>query len=44
MPYLTAAFAGSNGLEGLAVENVIWCGVCRPRAEPVRLDFLQTSS
>ena len=40
MPYLTVAYAGPRGLEGLAVEGVLWCGICRPRPEPVPLDWL----
>jgi hypothetical protein len=44
MPYLTVIYPGSKGLEGLAVEGVLWCGVCRPRPEPVRLDFLEGGS
>ena len=42
MPYLTIAYPGPRGLEGLAVEGVLWCGICRPRPEPVPLDWLQT--
>ncbi|SRR5260370_38024091 len=41
MPYLTVAYSSPHGLEGLAVEGVLWCGVCRPRPEPVSLDFLE---
>jgi hypothetical protein len=44
MPYIIAAYNGPKGLEGLAVEGVLWCGVCRPRAEPVPLDFLQLNA
>jgi hypothetical protein len=41
LPYLTVVYRGARGLEGLAVENALWCGVCRPRPEPVPLDFLE---
>ena len=44
MPYLTVIYPGPKGLEGLAVEGVLWCGVCRPRPEPVWLDFLEGSA
>lgn len=40
MPYLTVVYRGAEGLEGLAVEGVLWCGVCRPQPKPVALDFL----
>jgi hypothetical protein len=40
MPYLTVVYGGPQGLEGLAVEGVLWCGVCRPHPKPVPLDFL----
>ena len=31
----------SNGaLYGLAVEDALHCGVCKPRPEPVLMDFL----
>lgn len=39
-PYLTVVYPGARGLEGLAVEGALWCGVCRPHPRPVRLDFL----
>jgi len=25
---------------GLAVEDAIWCGICKPRPDPVLMDFL----
>ncbi|MBX5489560.1 MAG: hypothetical protein IRZ14_00285 [Chloroflexi bacterium] len=40
LPYLTVVYPAPRGLEGLAVEKVLWCGVCRPRPEPVPLEFL----
>ncbi|MCK9929660.1 hypothetical protein MXD62_21225 [Frankia sp. Mgl5] len=40
MPFLLEAFATSRGLEGLAVDEAISCGVCRPAPEPIKLDFL----
>ena len=41
MPYLLEAFPVKGELHGLAVNDVIHCGVCRPRPDPVRLDFLE---
>lgn len=41
MPYLLQAFQGKEGLVGLVVDETIHCGVCRPKPEPVRLDFLE---
>lgn len=37
LPYLTVVYEGPNGPEGLAVENVLWCGICKPHPEPVPL-------
>jgi hypothetical protein len=44
MPLLLVAYSGSSGIEGLAVEGVLWCGVCRPRSQPLALDFLTASA
>jgi hypothetical protein len=41
LPYLVVVFPGLNGLEGLAVEGVLWCGECRPHPKPVPLDFIK---
>jgi NSD Cys-His rich domain len=41
MPYILQNFASSQGLQGLVVGDVLYCGVCRPRPEPVPLDFLE---
>lgn len=41
MPYILQSFVGEQGLQGLVVGDVLYCGVCRPRPDPVRLDFLQ---
>lgn len=41
MPYLLESFLKQNELYGLVVADVIHCGVCRPRPDPVRLDFLE---
>jgi hypothetical protein len=44
LPYLTVVYPATRGLEGLAVEKVLWCGVCRPRPEPVSLEFLTSGA
>jgi hypothetical protein len=41
MPYLLQAFQTKVGLRGLVVDQAIHCGVCRPKPEPVRLEFLE---
>jgi hypothetical protein len=41
MPYLLQTFLVKNGLHGLVVDEAIYCGVCRPKPEPVRLEFLE---
>jgi hypothetical protein len=41
MPYLLQTFLSKNALHGLVVDEAIYCGVCRPKPEPVRLEFLE---
>jgi hypothetical protein len=41
MPYLLQTFQAKDGLRGLVVDETIHCGVCRPKPEPVRLEFLE---
>ncbi len=41
MPYLLQTFQTSRGLEGLVVDETVHCGVCRPKPDPVQLDFLE---
>jgi hypothetical protein len=33
-------YPSDGTLYGLAVEDALHCGVCKPRAEPVLMDFL----
>jgi hypothetical protein len=42
MPFILQAFPNKEGLQGLVVADVLHCGVCRPRPDPVRLDFLES--
>jgi hypothetical protein len=42
MPYILQSFQRDGGLHGLVVADVLHCGVCRPRPDPVPLDFLET--
>lgn len=44
MPYLTVVYPRGTALEGLAVEGVLWCGVCKPHPRPVGLDFLDATA
>ena len=39
--FLLEAWQTPTGLRGLAVDEAIWCGVCRPRPEPIALEFLE---
>jgi len=41
MPAFLAMFLGSNSTpKGLAVANVIWCGICEPQPEPIGMPEL----
>lgn len=40
-PYIISAYPGENGPLALVVEDVLHCGVCRPREEPVALKGLR---
>jgi hypothetical protein len=41
MPSFLAMFLGSsNTPKGLAVANVIWCGICEPQPEPIGMPEL----
>lgn len=41
MPTFVAMFLGSNQTpKGLAVANVIWCGICEPQPEPIPMPEL----
>ena len=38
-PYIACAFVDTDGREKvIAVNNVLWCGVCDPRPDPIALD------
>ena len=41
MPFILEAYTAKAGLSGLVVDNAVHCGICRPKPEPVRLDFLE---
>ena len=38
--FLTMFLAGNNTPKGLAVANVIWCGICEPQPEPIGMPEL----
>jgi len=41
MPTFLAMFLGDNNTpKGLAVANVIWCGICDPQPEPIPMPEL----
>jgi hypothetical protein len=42
-PYLFQVWRTASGLRALATDDAIWCGVCRPRAEPIAAEFLDSS-
>ncbi len=41
-PFLFQVWEDENRLRGLAVEDALWCGVCRPRREPIDVSCLRT--
>jgi hypothetical protein len=41
--FLFEAWEEAAALKGLAVEDALFCGVCKVRAEPVNLEFLRES-
>lgn len=41
MPTFLAMFLGANNTpKGLAVANVVWCGICEPQPEPISMPEL----
>ncbi len=41
LPHLLAVFRGADAvMRGLVVPDAVYCGVCRPRDEPVELEML----
>jgi hypothetical protein len=40
-PYILQVWRGEAGLQGLAVEDAIWCGVCKRAADVVDLSWLE---
>lgn len=41
MPFVLESFQTDRGLKGLVVDEVVHCGICRPKPEPVPLEFLE---
>jgi hypothetical protein len=39
-PFVLEVYPSDGNLYGLAVEDALHCGVCKPRPEPVLMDFL----
>jgi hypothetical protein len=40
--YLFESWEDGEALRGLAIEDALYCGVCRPRPDPISLDFLRS--
>ena len=38
--FVLEVYPADGTLYGLAVEDALYCGVCKPRPEPVRMEFL----
>lgn len=41
MPFVLTAYTRGQEVRGLAVDDVLHCGICRPQPQPLRLDFLE---
>ncbi len=41
MPYIATIYVGENNLpKAVAVEDALWCGTCKPAAEPIPMPEL----
>ncbi len=40
MPFVLEVYPAKGTLLGLGVEDAVYCGVCKPRSEPVQMEFL----
>jgi hypothetical protein len=38
--FVLEVYPADGTLYGLAVEDALYCGVCKPKSEPVRMEFL----
>jgi hypothetical protein len=43
-PFLFEVWEDHGDLRGLAVEDALYCGVCKLHAEPIDLEFLRGSA
>jgi hypothetical protein len=41
MAYVLAIFQGADDLKALAVDDALYCGICKPRPEPISMEFLK---
>jgi hypothetical protein len=39
-PFVLEVYESGGSHYGLAVEDAIHCGICKPKPDPVRMDFL----
>jgi hypothetical protein len=42
-PFVLEVYESGGTHYGLAVEDAIHCGVCKPKPDPVRMEFLDES-
>ena len=40
MPFVLEVYESGGTHYGLALEDAVHCGVCKPKPDPVRMDFL----
>jgi hypothetical protein len=43
-PFVLEVYPAKGTLYGLAVEDALHCGVCKPKPEPVRMSFLEEAT
>jgi hypothetical protein len=43
-PFVLEVYESRGTHYGLAVEDAIHCGVCKPKPDPVRMDFLDEAA
>ena len=43
-PFLFETWQDGEHLRALAVEDALWCGICKVRESPLDVDFLRSAS
>jgi hypothetical protein len=41
LPFVLEVYPSNGQLLGLALDNALYCGICQPKREPVRMEFLE---